>query len=268
MSSLGDLESVEKVSPTPRKRKLRKGTQSCWECKRRKTRCFYAAPAESTCLGCRSRNIKCISQEFEEDLLAAGPEAMTEPARKRTNASAARPVQRRGERTLKIAPVSWEALPLYGPSSETASVMLEPYQETYFALAEVWPATCDLSLAYSAAFKNSYMLRGPFFSPYSKSCYQNELSPQEVLQLPPTGSHPVLFARKLLLLSDLFQQVPSETCEDAAHLHGMAMQILDRVAALVTTNDELISSVEGIECVALEIDGTASTRAAVIAQVR
>lgn len=52
----------------PKRRKLRKGTQSCWECKRRKTRCTFAADTDSVCDGCRSRQVKCISQEVHDDV--------------------------------------------------------------------------------------------------------------------------------------------------------------------------------------------------------
>lgn len=55
----------------PKRRKLRKGTQSCWECKRRKTRCIFAAPSEPTCVGCKSRRTKCVSQEFDDDISVA-----------------------------------------------------------------------------------------------------------------------------------------------------------------------------------------------------
>lgn len=54
------------TSPPLKRRKVRRGTQSCWECKRRKTRCTFATPHESVCDGCRSRRVKCISQNFDD----------------------------------------------------------------------------------------------------------------------------------------------------------------------------------------------------------
>jgi len=55
------------AEPDPKRRKVRKGTQSCWECKRRKIRCTFVSPRESVCDSCRSRRVKCISQEFYEN---------------------------------------------------------------------------------------------------------------------------------------------------------------------------------------------------------
>lgn len=50
------------------RRKLRKGTHSCWECKRRKIRCIFDQLTDATtCNGCRRRGATCISQEFPED---------------------------------------------------------------------------------------------------------------------------------------------------------------------------------------------------------
>lgn len=63
----GPVSSPEEGSPSRKRRKVRKGTQSCWECKRRKVRCTFATAAASTvCDGCRSRRTRCVGQEFED----------------------------------------------------------------------------------------------------------------------------------------------------------------------------------------------------------
>lgn len=59
-------------SPPLKRRKVRRGTQSCWECKRRKIRCTFAAPNESVCDGCRSRGVKCIGQDFDDGAMEKG----------------------------------------------------------------------------------------------------------------------------------------------------------------------------------------------------
>ena len=51
---------------TSERRKVRKGTQSCWECKRRKVRCTFAPPRDATCNGCKRRGILCVSQELPQ----------------------------------------------------------------------------------------------------------------------------------------------------------------------------------------------------------
>ncbi|KAH8900520.1 hypothetical protein GQ53DRAFT_740573 [Thozetella sp. PMI_491] len=56
--------------PQTKRRKVRKGTRSCWECKGRKVRCTYMTPEQTVCDGCFRRATKCISQELPEHPLA------------------------------------------------------------------------------------------------------------------------------------------------------------------------------------------------------
>ena len=59
--------------PTAKRRKIRKGTQSCWECKKRKVRCIWAVPSSNICDNCMRRKTPCISQEFpDEDVKSEG----------------------------------------------------------------------------------------------------------------------------------------------------------------------------------------------------
>ena len=45
------------------KRKVRKGTHSCWECRRRKVKCVFSSTDDEKCVTCRRRGKKCISQQ-------------------------------------------------------------------------------------------------------------------------------------------------------------------------------------------------------------
>jgi hypothetical protein len=56
--------------PPAMRRKVRKGTKSCWECKRRKARCIFASD-HATCVGCQRRRTACVSQEMPEELSPA-----------------------------------------------------------------------------------------------------------------------------------------------------------------------------------------------------
>jgi hypothetical protein len=51
-----------------KRRRLRKGTRSCWECKRRKVRCNFALETDAACITCRRRGAKCVGQELPEEL--------------------------------------------------------------------------------------------------------------------------------------------------------------------------------------------------------
>lgn len=61
---------LPKPSPAPEyriehRRWIRKGTFSCWQCKRRKIRCVRDT-TKGPCNGCRRRKLTCVSQEFPE----------------------------------------------------------------------------------------------------------------------------------------------------------------------------------------------------------
>jgi len=51
-----------------KRRKVRKGTRSCWECKRRKIRCTFVSSEDAACVGCQRRRAACVGQEMPEDL--------------------------------------------------------------------------------------------------------------------------------------------------------------------------------------------------------
>ncbi|CAG8290804.1 unnamed protein product [Penicillium salamii] len=52
---------MEEVA-SPKRRKVRNGTSSCWECKHRKKRCKFESDSNSVCISCQRRGIPCISQ--------------------------------------------------------------------------------------------------------------------------------------------------------------------------------------------------------------
>jgi hypothetical protein len=56
--------------PAAKRRKIRKGTRSCWECKGRKVRCTYTSSEDTVCDGCFRRGTDCVSQELPEQPLA------------------------------------------------------------------------------------------------------------------------------------------------------------------------------------------------------
>ncbi|ETS03619.1 hypothetical protein M419DRAFT_74630 [Trichoderma reesei RUT C-30] len=73
-------------NPLPhRVRKMRKGTRSCTECRRRKTRCVFS-PGDTVCVLCKSRGSRCIEQGYED---ASLPNPRSGAARKSPTAEKA-----------------------------------------------------------------------------------------------------------------------------------------------------------------------------------
>jgi hypothetical protein len=92
------------------------------------------------------------------------------------------------------------------------------------------------------------------YTPSSALCKENK-STREMLQLPLPGSHPVLVARKLLFLGSLLQGAlsASHIPDNArAQYYDIMSCAIDKATRLVTTDDALTASVEGLECIMIE----------------
>ena len=102
----------------------------------------------------------------------------------------------------------------------------------------------------------SVLFHGIVCMPYSSFLSQDMPSPQELLQRPPSGSHPVFIARKLLLLGSFLQGIPPGAVEYLGGLSTNYREVMSRVveaaSRLVTSNDDLVGSLEGIECIMIE----------------
>ncbi|KAM0460432.1 hypothetical protein ACHAPV_004699 [Trichoderma viride] len=65
---------METNPPNPsrlERRKLRRGTTSCWECKRRKTKCHFEQGTSDACESCERRGCKCVLQDVDEKNLGS-----------------------------------------------------------------------------------------------------------------------------------------------------------------------------------------------------
>jgi hypothetical protein len=72
---------TDSTSPEPdaKRRKLRKGTTSCWDCKKRKVRCTYDATSDTVCIACRRRGAPCIGQDQPEQEYQLHAESNRDP---------------------------------------------------------------------------------------------------------------------------------------------------------------------------------------------
>ena len=148
------------------------------------------------------------------------------------------------------------------PSPTTATPPIESrrdagkYEELSHALVAAWPCQRDIDLICTLPVGLSAYLNSGIGTPYSSSMDHDPPSPWEMLQLPPPGSHPVLIARKLLVLGTFLQGVLPSAIQDladqGAYYREIMSQVVDTAIRLVTTNEDLISSVEGIECIMIE----------------
>ncbi|KAF7591407.1 hypothetical protein BBP40_001568 [Aspergillus hancockii] len=292
---------VREDRPAAKRRKVRKGTQSCWECKRRKVRCIFAFPASIVCDNCSRRGTPCISQEHPDrpvrpidsnqvearlrrveefiELLAnnAGiahalhsrteslSEAQSisvalddgEERRRKVLSQASDTADDLDKKTIthpgpSLIPLS----PTIGISQISRKPGADKYEHLTHELIAAWPSQGDLDIICTLPVGLSAPLHRTICTFNHSSGVKGLPSQRRMLQLPPPGSHPVLIARQLLALGTYLQGVlPSSTqgSEGAGTSYSDVMVCaVNRAIRLVTTNDELVGSVEGIECIMLE----------------
>ncbi|KAI0472754.1 hypothetical protein GGR56DRAFT_697403 [Xylariaceae sp. FL0804] len=236
--------------PASKRRKIRKGTRSCWECKRRKIRCTYQVPQSAICDGCRSRRTKCVSQALCDE--AESPPAEQRPAHGSGGSSSADT----GTTGSKPSPAAHDR----ASRSEPGSRLAEDHCDVARALLEAWPQQHDLDLILGMPADISVLFHGIICMPYAQFLSTHDAAdPRRLLRLPPPrGAHPVLIARKLLLLGALLQGLPPAPARKG--LAGMRREyraVMSRAvraaSRLVTSDDELVGgSLDGVECLMIE----------------
>lgn len=124
------------------------------------------------------------------------------------------------------------------------------------ALIAAWPSQQDLDTILSIPVRVSALLHGVVCKSYSDYFCGKFPSLRQVLQLPSLVSHPVLIARSLLLLSIFLQGIPPCFTSQLGSLSSGYLNIMSRAFSsttrLVTSNDGLVNSLEGIECIMIE----------------
>ncbi|KAF5002484.1 hypothetical protein FGRMN_309 [Fusarium graminum] len=278
----------------PKRRKLRKGTQSCWECKRRKAKCIFADSSD-ICDFCKRRGTDCVSQEAAEKPPPPGSnkhiverlgevEALVQHLLKNARSEARSPhelispasleTRRRsheGRSTRSQSPtvvaednsttgqathhlVTTDDL-LPSISSDQVLPVSGPYDDLYEELVTAWPNPQDMKLIMTLPVEPSQIIR-VMTCATSKDNPAGLHTPATLLRLPPRGSHPVLVARKMLVLAVFLQGVPLSSENALKKLTVDYETIMARIVKVaherVTCNDDFVSSLEGIECIMLE----------------
>lgn len=92
--------------------------------------------------------------------------------------------------------------------------------------------------------------------PYSTLDQKGLKTPESLLEIPEPNVHPVLISRYMLLLASFLQHLHPDLHKEIKGLSESPRAIMERLAdlaiSLVTTNDELLGSIEGLECVMIE----------------
>ncbi|KAL9082714.1 MAG: hypothetical protein Q9165_008813 [Trypethelium subeluteriae] len=248
------------------KRRVRKGTRSCWECKRRKMKCTLDPLNDaSVCNGCRRRGSKCVSQEYPEasslttytdtTLDGGTPTTPGEGGGRTDGIVTSALANSESSRSLDFDHVR---VCDSGISATAAPASRGKYERLSQLLHRSLPSREDTERICNAS-------RHPFVPvlaheiltvPYT-TLHQNGLkTPYSLLDTPKSNQHPVLLARHMLQIAVFLQHLHPEIHEEMKGLSESPRAIRKRLAdlaiSLVTTNNELLGSIEGLECVMIE----------------
>ncbi|KAF5011795.1 hypothetical protein FDECE_2085 [Fusarium decemcellulare] len=262
-------------------RKTRKGTHSCWECRRRKIRCRFLSHGDLVCISCRNRGSICRGQEVADDgeasqmsvrqlaqRLGRLEELMEKLAEQVTLQNSGGSATSPSTNSTVMPQLPGQSVLVYDPSSGRSST-----SATRQASAQIFtpnldfPATHPRNRALYALFPSKQDIgaiieasTGPGYVTTLFHCQADinsgkSESPSSLSSIPPTESHPTALARRLLQLVICMQQLSPRFDTTRLSLPGSIARtmenIIERVSELVASSDHLIASLEGLECLIL-----------------
>ncbi|KAM3070354.1 hypothetical protein ACMFMG_010185 [Clarireedia jacksonii] len=253
-----------------KRRKLRKGTHSCWECKRRKMKCIYDSPVNATiCSGCRRRGSKCLSQEFPEesplplhgthdgDTHDEGVHAPRSEDDDQVNAGIPTPLSTTSDppQSLGLSKSTKHENDIRQFTTRI-SASKPNYETLSLFLHGSLPSREDTERICKASRHPTFVAHEVMTIPYT-TLEEKELRPSNsLLDIPEPNSHPVLIARHMLMLATFIQHLHPDLHKEIKGLleppRALMTRLVDIAVILVTTNDELLGSIEGLECVMME----------------
>ncbi|KAL5334399.1 hypothetical protein BJX70DRAFT_378390 [Aspergillus crustosus] len=269
MSTASSSVSIPLAS---KRRKIRKGTTSCWDCKRRKVRCSLVENSVTPCVACRRRGTSCITQDHpdavEEEESRVGsvsgqhvdtvqdidstpsrePNARTSPHTHPTTSTS----RTAGRTPRTTSPV----FVLVNQTSRPSA--LHPHAKISEELYASLPLPKDVDLLLKSGAHVSISLHGLTMTPSPELEYAGDDGVNPLLARPTVDSHPVKLATYLFHMATALQHLDFKTSgKELMSLSGpsqyLMMPFAETAIRLVTSNNDLVgTSVEGLECVMME----------------
>ncbi|KAH6603102.1 hypothetical protein Trco_008539 [Trichoderma cornu-damae] len=217
------------------RRKLRRGTTSCWECKRRKTRCYFKQSSPIACVPCKRRGCNCLLQHVDERHLE--PETADDPV---CNRDIGRQMDHLERSDLSSAIT---IITTVTPVSKTNADAGGARPDQWFTAAQL----NELMMMFVRVFL------GPSADTLRPDAQPRPSSPELSTR---ADSRPIDLARSLFQLAICLQK--SERTSEASPLYlnrsdsDVAGRYFEAASRHVTSQDSLVVSFEGIEALMLE----------------
>ncbi|KAH7186053.1 uncharacterized protein B0J16DRAFT_343158 [Fusarium flagelliforme] len=275
-------------SPEPKRRKVRKGTRSCWQCKRRKIKCNFRSESDAVCVGCRQRGTNCVSQEYDEyeiSTVSKGGdvgqrlermEAMMEMFASRIFSPREAGSRDVGQLSL-VTPPSQHTTPIRQDSPSSADIIVTteslrrpsspsglhslpvaPESNKHEQLSSILfasiPSKDDVEIMVTSAQERPCHL--VMWLPYDQ-VFNHDLSwIKGSADYPSPDTHPTLIGLRMLSWAIFLQHMHPFYNPALTNLSQDWHVLKDRLSSLaithVSSNDELVGTLEGLQCVLLE----------------
>ncbi|KAF2690143.1 C6 zinc finger domain protein [Lentithecium fluviatile CBS 122367] len=275
-----------------KRKKVRKGTRSCWECKRRKIRCIFASSEDDTCIGCQRRRAPCVSQDMPEDLsparkgnrhlseriarvedvmkdflagkhVGATSQFEGEPRQDRQPSNFdvlnARPNESAHSSTrapFTLAESLGESTPNSShltPDSQGVSDQTDIETRALHHLFAAFPAEEDAKILLKESSRPALYTDLVNTQPHSKLTHETLATPHPLAELSGTNTHPVILAKLMLIFAITLQSPCGEKVLGLSEPSNILMRRLMTAATTwVTTREEMHGTVESLVCIILE----------------
>ncbi|SPO07118.1 uncharacterized protein DNG_09812 [Cephalotrichum gorgonifer] len=268
-----------------KKRKVRKGTHSCWECRRRKTRCHFDSQNDTVCAGCKTRGTACNSQEYDDERVQVPHDRRIAQRLSRLEnlmerlvdqvqpkgggvASASAPdalVSLRAavrvgghhprRRVCNGADTGALSCPGTNGPAGTTPRLSSKASAVNKSLLEIYPSRHDVELILGDITGNKIAM-GVMYThdEVLKGHYETR---EDMMRRPTTSTPPAILGKRLLYFALCLHHIPPsfdlhqfETRRTPAEL---VVEYMATVSNLVCLDDELVGSPEGLEVMVLHL---------------
>ncbi|KAH3905214.1 hypothetical protein HBH56_221750 [Parastagonospora nodorum] len=252
--------------PDGKRRKIRKGTHSCWACKRRKMKCIFDSNDDLVCQGCRHKKSACVSQEFPENgsglqevrQVSNDGAPLSSCSDMKSDAGLPTPASHDFATSL-TASSNNKSGPLDDDihlSASESSAIRDKNKRLSKLLHESLPSVQDMTSIFKASLYSSVLALASLVVPYSVIEEEAEDIIETTLIVPNPNEQPVLLARHMLRLAaclhHLHPSIHAEISTLSEPPRAMMQRLADTAISLITTNDDLLGSIEGLQCVMIE----------------
>jgi hypothetical protein len=277
--------------PDTKRRKIRKGTTSCWDCKKRKVKCTYDATSDIICIACRRRGTPCIGQDQPEEVAFSHTESGRDAVLDRLQRveslleqllegghKVPREVTQPGLRVSPLLQAGYFTPASDSRSHDSQSNDKQPHDYDQPApdvcvgrrgdVEAAMPEECrKLTEELLKAFPSQNDVNAFCKSDYIATFYCHQIftdagdRPEDealelvnnIAKIPDPSTPPVLVAKRMMILALFLQYFRSQNWQGLPDDPSIVMnRLVDTAVRLVLTNDNIICCIEGLECIILE----------------